>query len=62
MQRRRGKVHVQCLGSVEFRDRQRPDEIVEVTRISLSDWLKVLYAIKHNTRVQDGSNVRGFFE
>ena len=30
VQRRRGEVHVQRLGSVELGDRQRPDQIVEV--------------------------------
>ena len=42
VQRRRGEVHVQRLGSVELGDRQRPDQIVEVTRVALSDWLRSL--------------------
>ena len=60
--RRRGKVHVQRFGRVEFGDRQRPDQVVEVTPIALANGLEIFDPVKHNLRVENGSDVSGFFE
>ena len=62
MQGRRGKVHVQRLGRVIFGDRQRPDQIVEVARITLSDRLEVPHAIKHYLGIENRGDKSGFFE
>ena len=44
MQRCCRKVGMQRLCRIELRDRQRPDKIVEVARVTLSNWLQYLNA------------------
>ena len=51
MQRSCSKVSMQNINSVVLRDRQRPDQIIEVTRVALTNRLKIFDAIEHNSRV-----------
>ena len=48
MQRCRCKVGMKRLRRVELGDRQRPDQIVEVARVALSDWLEILHTVKYD--------------
>lgn len=60
VERRSGEVDVKRLGRIEFGDRQRPDQIVEMARVALADRLEILDAIEHDARIQNSDNISGF--
>lgn len=62
VERLRCKVGVNRVVRIEFGYRQRPNEIVKVARIALTDRLKVLDAVEHDAGVEHGGYISGFFE